>query len=131
LLAVYGIVYAHNIIPHHHHLESAVNKDLVCCSDTNDQTLNHHVHSNNCGHTQSLTFVHHEHSENGHEACRFMVKPVVHNSFNIAFLYVPSFIEDLLSPQRETTTLKYQYFPQKLLESYNCGVPLRAPPVFS
>ncbi len=132
LLAIYSIVFAHNVIPHHHHDELLVNLSFTLeCEDNHRHSHNEHIH--NIGNTfySDVEHVDHIHCEEQHSACYFDVRPVPGKSLSILpFITVNSYLQ-IKIPVRELTTQEFVYCPQKRLESYNFAVPLRAPPVFS
>nr|WP_321452211.1 hypothetical protein [uncultured Carboxylicivirga sp.] len=123
LLAVYGIVFAHNIIPHHHHYEGGVDDCAVQLADKV------HHHSDLCNHAHDIELAENDKDGAEHYVCEFDVKPVVNNEISFAIYYLPNSIEELLTPIRQSVKPECQYYPQKLLESYCSAVPLRAPPV--
>ncbi|MCU4177330.1 hypothetical protein [Carboxylicivirga sp. N1Y90] len=138
LLAIYGIVFAHNIIPHHHHSDTmAIGSHAMYSEHTN---VDHHSHDHDHHHdskeeeshqTGALSFSNHQHPPVDHHACHFEVRPVVKDSNPLAAKYLTSNKIELPVPLEEPLTINYTYYPQKLLESYNFAVPLRAPPIFS
>ncbi|MCG8578602.1 MAG: hypothetical protein MI866_01705 [Bacteroidales bacterium] len=138
LLAIYSVVFAHNVIPHHHHLDIVNNLIAVFCAD---DSVNHHHHHSGDGHHhhshdshshKSDEKVKHSHSHEPHEACHFDVQPV--NSKTqvlIAVLVIDNTFLQIQEPVKEVINNESVYYPQRLLEGYNYAVPLRAPPVFA
>ena len=140
-LVIYGIVFAHNIIPHHHHSEHMNGGSLnLCASSVETVEHSHHHHYNQTEHDcvstkghhcHELYFANHQHPPHEHHACYFEVRPVVKDSNAQVYIHVISLINEFMVPLEEPPTISYAYCPQKLLESYNFAVPLRAPPIFS
>ncbi len=135
LLAIYGIVFAHNVIPHHHHMDMGAKMVAMFCQD--DETHHHHdehgvyFHEHENGAHNSGECLSHEHENEEHAACHFDVRPVAAKFIDfIPFLVVNS---DFLLPLTVKENPKYEidYRPYKLPEGYNYAVPLRAPPFFA
>ena len=134
LLAVYSIVFAHNVIPHHHHAErSAQGADLLCLHAPAQQHDHHHSGSHHDHSHQDETKAQftHAHPDDAQNHCHFEVKPVLSKSVDISANYLIIEEQSLPIPLIEKVTFAYIYYPQKLLQCYNFAVPLRAPPVFS
>jgi len=131
LLAIYGIVFAHNVIPHHHHNDLLFNLTQVF----EGEDVHGHMHICKAHDSQNVLntvkeHIRHEHNHEDHEACHFDVRPVVSKTLTVYFILslVNSFKSKI--PVKELPKQDYIYYPQKLLESYNFAVPLRAPPFF-
>ena len=136
LLAVYSIVFAHNVIPHHHHLENvAFGSDLHCEYEARASHAHHHDHTEVCSSHQhadgTKVQFQHAHPEEAQSHCHFEVKPVLSKTVDIVTNYLITQEQLVPVPLEELVTYAYIYYPQKLLQSYNFAVPLRAPPVFS
>lgn len=134
LLAVYSIVFAHNVIPHHHHAEhSAQGADLLCVHAAGQQHDHHHSgsHHEHAHPDESTAHFQHAHSDDSQSHCHFEVKPVISKIVDVSANYLISEVQPLPVPLVEEVTFAYIYYPQKLLQSYNFAVPLRAPPGFS
>ncbi|MBI9061847.1 MAG: hypothetical protein JEZ14_07645 [Marinilabiliaceae bacterium] len=135
LLAVYSIVFAHNVIPHHHHAEHSMHgSDLLCVHAAGQQHDHHHNGSHQHEHShedETTAHVQHAHSDDSQSHCHFEVKPVLSKIVDVSANYLISEVQPLPIPLEEEVTFAYIFYPQKLLQSYNLAVPLRAPPVFS
>ncbi|TRX65958.1 hypothetical protein [Carboxylicivirga sp. M1479] len=135
LLAVYSVIFAHNVIPHDHHFGIA--SELM--SSVQQLECEHHHGSGIEAHSEGLrhhhhtadTELHHHHEHDDHAACHFDVRPVTSKTMALPmFAYVVAIIQ-LNEPVNEITNHQIDYFPQKLLEGYNYAVPLRAPPAIA
>jgi len=133
LIAIYGIVFAHNVIPHHHHSDLISNLSAVFeCENS------HHHHHDQEGHSHhpenNLNIkeeINHHHSQEKHEACHFDVRPVLAKTLTVYPAIIEHYYFRFNITVRELPKQEFVYYPQKLLQSYNFAVPLRAPPVFS
>ncbi len=134
LMAIYSIVFVHNVIPHHHHYNEAVSVENVQCLGHyhHHEGLHHHSHENfSINDIVDHSVLDHHHPVEKHSVCHFEVNPVIKDSGSLNFVLSVCIVEELWVPLEEPITIAYTYYPQKLLESYNFAVPLRAPPVFS
>ncbi|MBK3519706.1 hypothetical protein [Carboxylicivirga marina] len=134
LLAIYSIVFAHNVIPHHHHLDIVNN--LVAMFDAHEANHHHHHysdHSHTCDHHHEHSEkVNHQHDHDSHEACHFEVRPINSKTEHTHFvLVVINSVFDFHIDNDEELKHESDYTPPKLPEGYNLAVPLRAPPVFA
>ena len=125
LLAVYGIVFAHNIVPHHHHYEGGLDDCAIQLVEKE------HHHTGSCNHSHITELADNDFDTEKHHVCEFDVKPVINNELSFAIYHLPSRNEELQTPLRQNVKTECQYYPQKLLESYCSAVPLRAPPTIS
>jgi len=135
LLAVYSIVFAHNVIPHHHHAEHSVHGADLLCVHASDQLHDHH-HGGSHHHyhhhqDETKAHVQHSHPDDTQSHCHFEVKPVLSKIVDVSANYLIIEAQSLPIPLMEEVTFAYVYYPQKLLQCYNFAVPLRAPPGFS
>nr|WP_321410653.1 DUF6769 family protein [uncultured Carboxylicivirga sp.] len=128
LLAVYSIVFAHNIIPHHHHYEGGHDS-----CDIQKEISQSHNHSSLCDHSHDFELADNncEDEANHHHVCEFDVKPVVNNELVFTAYYLVSQFLEIQTSEYQNVKSNCQYYPQKLLESYCSAVPLRAPPFIS
>jgi hypothetical protein len=131
LLAVYSIVFVHDVIPHHHHSEVEGCLLSVACSIGETQG-HHHEHGYEHDHNGDHFFFDHQHDGGSHEACHFEVHPVVIKSSPIIFAdyWV---VSDFQLPTLFGKSMKYSCFqyPRKLLESTKFPLSLRVPPNYS
>lgn len=132
-MAIYSIVFVHNIIPHHHHSDETVPVVKTMCSSHSHDHLSHgHLHHDEfCDHQDEEhkgIVVDHHHPLDQHHACHFEVNPVVKSPGTTNFELAIVELDDVVVPLEEAITIAYTYCPQKLLASYNFAVPLRAPP---
>ncbi|TAJ14719.1 hypothetical protein DMA11_04075 [Marinilabiliaceae bacterium JC017] len=124
LLLAYSIVFAHNIIPHHHHSEQSFLGDAGVA-------LHEHSHDD-CSHSYPYeSNLKHDHHHQHQSHCHFNVRPILTKMVNIPLVFVTVDEVQLPVPVYNFCKNAFVYYPQKLLESYSFAVPLRAPPVFS
>ncbi|MCU4165166.1 hypothetical protein [Carboxylicivirga caseinilyticus] len=126
LLAVYSVVFAHNIIPHHHHYEGGHDS-----CDVQTVISQQHSHSSLCDHHHDIEIADDNCEGETHHVCEFDVKPVVNNELSFTAYYLVSQFIEFNTPENQNVKTNCQYYPQKLLESYRSAVPLRAPPYIS
>lgn len=135
LLAVYSIVFAHNVIPHHHHPDHVAHMpDLLCIHAADGHHAHPHQHAHPHGHdqeTKTEKAFQHSHPDEHQSHCHFEVKPVVSKIIDIAPNYLLTEEMQLPIPLEDEVTFTYIYYPRKLLACYNFAVPLRAPPVLA
>lgn len=129
LLTVYGIVFGHSIVPHHHHNENVCTDELIIHNEIH-QYEGHLQTSLCCPNHDEIEF-HNHHQSDDHYACDFEVTPLVYDGLSIAVLYLPNVIKEIRIPQVTIKNKLPQFIPQKLPEGYDFAVPLRAPPYFS
>ncbi|WP_439183294.1 hypothetical protein [Carboxylicivirga taeanensis] len=134
LLAIYGIVFAHNVIPHHHHMDIGVKMSAVFCQEKTGH--DHHGSQDDHSHWfDNLEYsghdcVSHQQGSEHHDACHFDVRPVAAKLVDFSpFLVVNA---DFLLPLLKNELPQYEIdrTPPKFPEGYNYAVPLRAPPLY-
>ena len=121
VLAVYSIVIAHNVIPHHHHSEFFEANHY--CEQTEDHDHEHHNAEECC--------LDHSHEDQAHAHCNFNEKTVLVKKVDISEYFFPaSGIEDA-TPGSLNIQINYSYISTKTKEPYCRDVHLRGPPNFS
>jgi ABC-type Zn2+ transport system substrate-binding protein/surface adhesin len=131
LLAVYGVVFVHNIVPHHHHLDIVDNIAAAFAADDHSDMYHHHHHHDDDqhDHDHETDLVNHDHQSEPHESCHFNVQLNYSKiSFAVIACVVNNLLEDIPTDKDQFEQKRYDV-PQKLLEGYNSSGPLRAPPV--
>lgn len=132
LLAIYSVVFAHNVIPHHHHMDLGANVVAMFC----DEDATHHHHEGHGSHQHHFSGIQHsdanlthEHNNEEHAACHFDVRPVAAKSLDFHPYLVVNHTFQLQVTVKELPKYDIDHSPIKFPEGYNFAVPLRAPPV--
>ena len=121
VLAVYSIVIAHNIIPHHHHSEFAQGTHLCEHSD----------HNNHQTEIAGTCCVHHNHDEHTHSHCSFNEITLLTKSISLSDLFIPSTEIEFAGIEKNRESVSDCYLPIQIPDPHCRGVLLRGPPLFS
>lgn len=127
LLAAYSIVFAHNVIPHHHHIETFTSCEEVIC-------VNELTGANDCCYPTAIPVdetdsVNHDYPFNSQTHCHFEVLPFPGKIFAVSALYLICCQEYLALPLNPIELSFFDFQPQKVYSSYSHSFPLRAPPI--
>ncbi len=122
ILAVYSIVIAHNIIPHHHHSDFARATYHSC------EYSDHHNHQAEIGNTCS---VHNNHDKHSHNHCSFEEITLLTKSISLSDLFIPSTEIELAGVEKNRQTVLDCYMPTQISALHCRDVLLRGPPQFS
>ncbi len=121
-LSVYGIILAHNIIPHEHHSDH----DAEFCHASHEHSAIHATQISNAGHYIC------EHDAEGEVLCHFSVELIL-SSINITavdYIAETTLLDEPVLPEQESkffTEFKFEV-PQTIIKEPSG---LRAPPTIS
>lgn len=131
LLAIYTIVLAHNLVPHHHHSEFQ-QKSNHCNFETPPEHDCEHEHHNESPEPviASCCVDNHQHNHD-HTFCSFEEKIVLIKGVNLSNLFLPSSQIEYLEMAQNKLSFCTSYFPNIIHNPHCRDVQLRGPPFFS
>lgn len=124
LLALYTLVLAHSITPHHHHSEDVSISHL--CNHDNLQTQN----TNHCELNEGCC-LNHNHKTHSHTFCQFNGKTVLTKFVSLSRVYIPSSEINFIHFERKIRSFSDFYIPIQTKDSFGHIITLRGPPQFS
>ena len=121
VLAVYSIVIAHNIIPHHHHSEFEQVTHLC----------EHDEHNDHQEEINGTCCVDHCHDNHTHNHCSFDEKTILTKSISLSDLFIPSTEIEFVGLENNKQSVSDFYTPIQIPDTQCRDVLLRGPPQFS
>lgn len=131
LLAVYALVLAHNLVPHHHHSEFQQNSNHCKFETPPEHDCGHeHHHENPEPIVADCCVENHQHND-AHTFCSFEEKIVLLKGINLSNLFLPSSEIEYFELTQNKLSFCAAHYPNFIHDPHCRDVYLRGPPQFS